>query len=326
MFSRRQILATAAAAPLLRGAPAFAQASRKPVRIVVGFPAGGGTDIIARLVAEKLRGSYAPAVIVENRPGAAARLAVDFVKNAEPDGSTLLFTPDFPLTVYPHSYQTLSYNPVRDLTAVACCTSSMLTINAGPGLPSDVKNIADFVTWAKANPGKAAYGTTSAGSTPHFVGVMLARAARVELTAVHYKGGAPALQDVLGGHIPVSVNPISEAIPFAQAGSTRVLAVTGPRRSRFLPNVPTMVESGYPEVAVESWLGLFGPAKIPAETLASLDDVVGKAVRSPEMAESLARIGNEPNFIPSAQFGTRLEADVEKWGPVVKASGFVAED
>src|SRR3954465_2566755 len=122
MFSRRQIIATIAAAPLRRGVQAFAQSTRKPVRIVVGFPAGGGTDVIARLVAEKLRGSYAPAVIVENRPGAAARLAVDFVKNAEPDGSTLLFTPDFPLTVYPHSYQTLSYNPVRDLTAVACFT------------------------------------------------------------------------------------------------------------------------------------------------------------------------------------------------------------
>jgi tripartite-type tricarboxylate transporter receptor subunit TctC len=155
------------------------------VRIVVGFPAGGGTDVLARLLAEKLRGHYAPAVIVENRPGAAARLATEYVKNSDADGSVLLFTPDFPMTVYPHSYKTLSYDPIKDFAPVAPCAKSMLTLNVGPAVPETVKTASDFVRWCQANPARAQYGTTGAGATPHFVGVMLARAAGLELTAVH---------------------------------------------------------------------------------------------------------------------------------------------
>jgi len=187
---RTFVSASATVAALAKIGPAAAQTLRKPVRIVVGFPAGGGTDVIARMIAEKLRGHYAPAVIVDNRPGAAARIAVDYVKNAEPDGTTLLFTPDFPLTVYPHSYKKLDYDPLRDLLPVTACAKSMLTFNAGPGLPAEVKTVADFIGWCRAHPVKAQYGTTSPGATPHFVGVMLARAAGIELTPVHYKGGA----------------------------------------------------------------------------------------------------------------------------------------
>src|SRR5258708_25073148 len=187
---RTFVSASATVAALAKIGPAAAQTLRKPVRIVVGFPAGGGTDVIARMIAEKLRGHYAPAVIVDNRPGAAARIAVAYVKNAEPDGTTLLFTPDFPLTVYPHSYKKLDYDPLRDLLPVTACAKSMLTFNAGPGLPAEAKTVADFIGWCPAPPVKAQYGTTSPGATPHFVGVMLARAAGIELTPVHYKGGA----------------------------------------------------------------------------------------------------------------------------------------
>src|SRR5215813_4193463 len=215
MATRRRMLAGAAwlAASAF---PALAEVMRKPVHIIVGFPAGGGTDVVARLLAEQLRGTYASTVLVENKPGAGARLAVDYVKNAEADGSVMLFTPDFPMTVYPSSFRSLSYDPLRDFIAVSPAAKSMLTYNVGPAVPESVKTLAEFAQWCKANPGKAAYATTSAGGTPHFVGVMLAEAAGVPITPVHYRGGAPALQGLLGGHVPAGINPISESLPFAK--------------------------------------------------------------------------------------------------------------
>src|ERR1700722_14754163 len=244
MLTRRAVLAVPTVMAV--GPRVFRpQPLRKTVPLSAGFPAGGATDLIARILADRLRGSYAPAVVVENKPGGAARVAVDYVKNAEPDGSEFLFTPDFPITVYPHSFRTLSYDPLRDLIAVAPTTKSALTYNIGPMVPASVKTLADFVAWCKANPDRAIYATTSAGGTPHFVGVMLANAAGVKMTPVHYRGGAPALQDVIGGHVPAGVNPVSESLPFSRSGAVRVLAVTGSQRSPFLPDVPTMRESGY---------------------------------------------------------------------------------
>ena len=185
--------------------------------MIVGFPAGGGTDVTARVLAEALRGAYASTVLVENKPGASARIAVEYVKNAEPDGSVMLFTPDFPMTLYPHSFKSLSYDPLKDFTPVGPATTSMLSYNVGPAVPASVKSLGDYVQWCKANPDKASYGTTSAGATPHFAGVMLSNESKVTLNPVHYRGGAPALQDVVGGHIPMSVNPLSEALPLHQA-------------------------------------------------------------------------------------------------------------
>src|SRR3982074_3734752 len=158
---------------------------------------------------------------------AAAGLSVEYVTNAEPDGSVMLFTPDFPITVYPHSFRSLNYDPLRDFTAVAPAAKSMLTYNVGPAVPDSVKTLADYVQWCKANPEKAAYATTAAGGTPHFVGLMLANEAKVPMTPVHYRGGAPALQDLIGGHVPASINPISESMVQAKAGTIRILAVTG---------------------------------------------------------------------------------------------------
>jgi tripartite-type tricarboxylate transporter receptor subunit TctC len=155
--------------------------------------------------------------------------------------------------------------------------------------------------------------------------MMLANAAGVAMTPVHYRGGAPALQDLIGGHVPASVNPVSESMTQAKAGTIRMLAVTGSRRSAFLPDVPTMAESGY-NVVVESWLGAFVPAKTPAETVNALSSAIGESVRSPTMVENLAKVGNEPHFQTPAEFAATVKADVARWGPVVKASGFIAED
>jgi len=330
MLTRRHALAASAAAGLACAATSFlpralGQTLKKPVHVIVGFPPGGGTDVIARILADRLRGPYAATVLVENKPGAAARLSVEYVKNAEPDGSVMLFTPDFPITVYPHSFRSLNYDPLKDFTPVSPAAKSMLTYNVGPAVPESAKTLAEFVQWCKANPDKASYATTAAGGTPHFVGMMLANEAGVRMTPVHYRGGAPALQDLIGGHVPASVNPISESMASARAGTIRILAVTGSRRSAFLSEVPTMAESGY-NVIVESWLGVFVPAKTPADVVNALSAAIAEAVKSAQMIDNLAKVGNTTTFQTPAEFAATVKADIARWAPVVKASGFVAED
>jgi tripartite-type tricarboxylate transporter receptor subunit TctC len=324
MISRRHLLAAASGGIVAASVPrALAQTVKKPVHIIVGFPAGGGTDVTARVLAEALRGAYASTVLVENKPGASARLAVDYVKNADPDGATMLFTPDFPMTLYPHSFKSLNYDPLKDFAPVAPATTSMLSFNVGPAAPASIKTLADYVQWCKANPDKANYGTTSAGATPHFAGVMLSNESKVPMNPVHYRGGAPALQDVVGGHIPMSVNPLSEALPLHQSGSVRALAVTGAKRSRFLPDVPTAAEAGY-NVVVESWLGVFLPAKVPNDLLRALSAAMKEASQSAAMKESLAKFASEATYQTPEQFVETIKDDLKRWGPVVKASGFVA--
>jgi len=298
----------------------------KALRIIVPFPAGGGTDVLARIVGEKLRGGYASTVIVENRVGASGRIGVDAVKSADADGGTILFIPDFLMTVYPHSFRKLSYDPLADFAPVAIVARSGLALSAGPALPESVKNVRDYVAWARTGEKNAFFATTSPGGTPHFVGVMLARDSGVALSPVHYKGGAPALQDLLGGQIPLSVNPVGEVLPYAKSGRLRVLATTGRQRSKFLPDVPTLVESGFPQIVVEPWLGFFAPAKTPADTVSRLSAAIAEAVRVPETAQSFEKFGNEPVAIGPAALAATLKADLERWQPIVKASGFTAED
>jgi tripartite-type tricarboxylate transporter receptor subunit TctC len=327
MLNRRQALSAttvllAAGLPLRRAGAATLD---KVAHIIVGFPAGGGTDIVARVLAEALKGSYATGLIVENKPGASARLAVEYVKNAPADGSVMLFTPDFPITLYPFSFKSLNYDPIKDFIAVGPAAKGMLTFNIGPAVPDSVKTLHDFVAWCKANPEQANYATTSAGATPHFTGVMLAREAGVTMTPVHYRGGAPAIEDLLGGHIPASVNPVSEVIGYAQSGSLRILAVTGATRTRFLPDVPTMKEAGY-NVVVESLSGIFVPAKTPDAVVSALSAAMHDAVHSQAMIDSLAKFGTEPAFLTPAEFTAWIKGEISRWGPVVKESGFVALD
>lgn len=327
MLNRRQALGAAGGFVAAWSGPmrARAQAISKLVHVIVGFPAGGGTDITARVLAEALQGTYASNLIVENKPGASARIAVEYVKNAPPDGSVMLFTPDFPMTLYPHSFKSLNYDPVQDFIAVSPAAKGMLTFVVGPAVPDDVKTLADFVRWCKANPAKASYATTSAGATPHFTGVMLANEAGVAMTPVHYRGGAPAIQDLIGGHVPASINPVSEVLALARAGSLRILAVTGTKRSPFLPDVPTMKEAGY-NVVVESLSGTFVPAKTPREIVQALSAAMHKASESKAMVDSLAKFGTEPAFQTPAQFSETIKSEIARWGPVVKASGFAALD
>jgi tripartite-type tricarboxylate transporter receptor subunit TctC len=323
MITRRDFLLASVAAAL---APrAFGQALPKQITVVVGFPPGGGTDLLARLIAEGMRGPVAPAVIVENKPGAGGRIAAEYVKSAKNDGSVLLFTPAFPMLIYPHVYKNLPYDTLRDFVPVGIGARSMLCFAVGPAVPASVKTLADFTDWAKANPRQALFGAPS-GASQHFAGQLYARAAGIPLSHVPYKGGAPAMQDLLGGHLPANVSPVSEALPHHAAGKIRILATTGAKRARQLPDVPTMQELGFREVLFQDWLGMFAPAGTPAPVIARINAAMGETMKSAEGAAALARFGQELEVVSAETFAPVLKADWDRYGAIVQASGFKAEE
>jgi tripartite-type tricarboxylate transporter receptor subunit TctC len=305
---------------------ALGQAIGKPARVLVGFPPGGGADIVARQLAERLRGGYAPAVVVENRAGAGGRIAVEAAKNAEADGSTILVSPNPMITLYPHIYRKLAYDPVRDLVPVTSICSFPLVLVAGPGVPAEVKTARDLVRWAKANPRQASYATSATGSTQHFVGVMFARAADVELTHVGYKGGGQAMPDLLGGQLPLMIGTPPSIMASLQAGKLRALAVTGTQRSPLLPEVPTFGELGYAGLDMKDWFGVYLPSKTSNETVARLNAAVREAIRSKEMAEALTKVAVEGGGESPAECASLIAAESRMWAAIVKASGFVGED
>lgn len=251
---------------------------------------------------------------------------MDYVKAAPADGSTLLFTPDFLFTIFPNTYRKLSYDAVRDFTPVASVSRAGLALSVGPLVPAGVRTVADFVQWCKANPGRAAYASSGAGGIFHLLGVMFAQAHGIEMTHVPYKGGAPALTDLVGGQIAASFNGIGEVLPYVRDGKVRTLATFGPKRSLFLPDVPTMVELGRKDFVVASWLGVFAPARTPGAAVARLNQEIGRIVESPEFTATVEKLSMEPLASSQASFAELVKADMERWAPVVKASGFTAED
>jgi len=240
-MQRRTFSALATAVALGLAAPLTTQAQDKPpVRILVGFPPGGSVDIVARLLAERLRALLDQNIIVENKPGAAGRVALGDLRRAAPDGNTLVLAPSGALVILPWLYKNIGYDPAKDFSPVARVTTFDFAVTAGPGSPAG--NIKAVMDWFKANPAKASYGTSGAGTVPHFAGLLLGQAAGVNMVHVPYKGGAPAAQDLIGGQIPLMVDTASETIEHHRAGRLRILAVTGESRSQALPDVPTLRE------------------------------------------------------------------------------------
>ena len=328
MSSRRRFLgasvACAASAAAGFASCALAQVIGKTARIVVGFPPGGPTDLVARLIADKIRGGYAATVIVDNKPGAGGRIAVEHVKSSVSDGSVMLITPASMMVLYPYVYKKLAYDALRDFTPVTTVCSFPFALSVGPAVPGSVNTVADFVQWCRANPKQASYGSV-VGSMLHFTGVMLGRAAGIELTSVPYKGTAPAIQDLLGGQIPATITPLAVALPHAKSGKLRVLATTGAERSPALPAAPTLKEAGY-DLEAQEWTGIFVPAKTPPETVAQLNASIRDALKSNEVVEGLAKIGYAPVGESPAGFARIVKAEYDRWGPIVKASGFSPED
>ncbi len=261
MTTRRQfvqVTAGAAALGSLTSFPSFAQALDL-VKIINGFPAGGTADATSRRVGEKLMGSaYTKnAAVVENKPGAGGRIAVESVKSAAPDGSTLLLTPYSCTSVYPHIYSKLSYDPFKDLMPVSIAAVMHHGLAVGPMVPASVKTVKDYVSWAKSNPGQASYGSPAAGSLPHFLGAMLSGFTNTPLQHVPYRGSVPGVADVIAGQIASMFTPSGDFIPNHKAGKLRIIATSGPTRSPFTPDVPTFAEQGFGELTTEEWFGFY---------------------------------------------------------------------
>lgn len=325
MIDRRRFVAGSAALAALGPRAARAQSSGNAF-VVSGFPAGGMGDMVARPLTEKLRGKFAESMVLDARPGAGGRIAVDYVKRAAPDGKTILQIPGSIMSLYPHIYSKLGYDPVADFVPVSTLCGYVYSFTASSALPAEIKTVADYVQWARANPKQALYGIPAAGSALHFAGMMLQRAAKFDFASVPYRGGAPLLQDLLGGQVLVSFNVLGEVLPSIKAGKLRSLAVTSPKRSPFLPDTPTMVEQGYPDIALQEWLGWFVPARTPADTVRRLNTLVREGLQSPELQEALTKNALEAQHQSPEEFAAMLKRDLAHWAPIVKATGFKAEE
>ena len=305
--------------------PALSQPLHSTARILVGFPPGGTSDVIARLLTEQMK-AYASSTIVENRPGAGGRVVMDALKNSPADGSVMVLTPAVALCLYPHVYKSLSYNPQQDFTPVTTiCTTAMVFV-VGPMVPSSVKTLADFIAWCKSNPTQSSYGSPGAGSPLHFLGVQLSRTASFEYLHVPFQGTAPSIQSLLGGQIASCISPIGPFIPHVRAGTLRALATTGPQRSPLLPDVPTIAEAGYPALTFAEWFGIFVPARTPSQTVETLSSVLRAGLQAKEMQAGLAAQSVDVSGLTPADFARQVKTDLDRWGPIVKASGFTPLD
>jgi len=316
----RRSFVSATAASLL--APLAMAQDKPPVRVLVGFPPGGSADVVARLLADKMRVGLGQPVVVDNKPGAAGRVALGEVKRAAPDGQTLVLAPSGALVVLPWLYKNLGYDPVRDFTPVARAVTFDFAITAGPAAPAgDLKAI---LAWMKDNPAKANYATPGAGTVPHFTGVLLGQAAGIAITHVAYKGGAPAANDLLGGQIPLMIDTPLETIEHHRAGKLRIVAVTGETRTKSLPEVPTLKEQGI-DMTADAFFGIYGPAGMAADVSARLSRAVADALKQGDVADKVFSLGLAPAYGSGDELAATQAAHLKRWEAPIKASGFTAE-
>jgi len=324
MQTRRRFLGTAALG-LIGGALPFATRAQSidTAKILVGFPPGGTTDVMARKLAEKLRGPYARSVIVENRPGAGGQLGVTALRDSPADGSTLLLTPSSMLTIYPNTFKSLQYK-LEDVAPVSLAMYTHHVLSVGPAVPDSVKTLKEFFAWAKANPDKAAYGSPGAGSMPHLIGVLLNKAGGADLRHAAYRGSAPGIQDLLGGQIASFLGPAGDVITHSKNGKVRVLGVSGKERDVFLPDVPTMREQGF-AIALREWYAFFMPAKASADSVQRASSALQQAIAQPDVAEFGKQFGMEMQSSSPRQLADLLKADAAEWTGLAKETGFTAD-
>jgi tripartite-type tricarboxylate transporter receptor subunit TctC len=310
----------------LAGRPDAAHA-QQPVDLatfVVGYPAGGATDTVARLVADAIQGKYANSVVVLNKAGAGGQIAAAFVKEQPADGRTFLFTPAFPMVIHPHTYKQLRYDTLKDFVPVATTHFGTLALSVGPGMPADVKTLKDFIAWAKSNPGKATFGAPTGGSQ-HFAILMFSRDAGIKLDLVPYKGGAPSVVDALGGHIPSIVTPLAEVLEHARDGKLRILATTPRERSELAPDIPTFTELGFANVVVQDWTGFLAPAGTPPEIVTRANAAISAAVQTPKVKEAMAKQGMEAGTRTPEAFAKTVRESWERYRDIVSETGFKVE-
>jgi len=309
-----------AAAP---AAPRAQAPGTGPLHILVGFAPGGSTDVVARLLAERIAQTSDRPVLVENRPGAGGRIAAGALKRATPDGSTVLLTPMVVIVLAPLVWRQLQYDPTKDFAPVAHLADFQIAFAVGADHPA--RTVPEFIAWAKARAARANFGTPSAGSQPHFFGVMIGRATGIDMVHVPYKGAAPLVTDLAGGRIPAGISALSDLLGQHRSGRLRIIATSGAQRSPLLPEVPSFKEQGFPAIEGTGWFAFYAPAGTPGPAIERWSTGIAAAVRIPEVRGKLVELGLEPTGTTPEQLAAIMAADTARWAPVVKASGFKGE-
>ncbi len=295
---------------------AFAQ-DKPPLKIFVGFPPGGSADVLARMVADALKDDFGP-IVVDNKPGAGGRIALNLTKASKPDGQTVIVLPSGPMVLFPHVYKKLDYDAVKDFTPISQIARFQFGVVSGPA--SNVKSVSEMVAKAKSDPNSASYGTPGAGTLPHFMGVLMEQSAGIQLNHIPFQGGAPANNALLGGHIGYKFDVVSETAELHRTGKVRIIAVTGSQRDPQVPEVPTLRESGIPMEAT-AWFAMYGPAGLRGDALARLEKAMMKMARDPAMRDKMVRLGYEPIGSNSADLAAAQRADLARWEKPIKATG-----
>ena len=312
LFARLLLLTVA-----LFSLPVLAQQTypQKPITIVVPYPPGGSADILARALAPKLGERMGQSILIENRAGAGTAIGAKVVASSAPDGYTLLMGTVSSNAINP-AMTKVGYDPVKDFVAIAPLAAIPFALVANPTFARN--NVGELIAYAKANPEKVSYASAGPGTSNHLAGVMLASAAQINLVHVPYKGSAPALNDVVGGHVPIMFDLIATAQPMIQAGKVKALAVTSKERTSLLPQVPTMRESGLADYQVSAWFGIFGPADIPGAIVNKLNLEITAVIKSPEMQKRLRELGAEPETATPQEYERFVREEATKWATVVK--------
>jgi tripartite-type tricarboxylate transporter receptor subunit TctC len=315
--------ATCLAQPLLSHAQADANKPLETAKILGGFPPGGTTDTLSRRLADKLRGTYAGVVLVDNKPGAGGQIAVTALRDSPPDGSVMLLTPSSILSIYPFTYPKLPYK-LEDVSPVSVACFFSLAFGVGPAVPESVKNIKDFLAWGKDNPTKSNYGSPAAGSMPHMIAALMAKSTNSTLGHVAYRGSAPGIQDLLAGQISAFSSPVGDYLPHLKGGKLRLLATSGPTRTPFTPDVPTLKEQGI-DIALREWYGFFLPGKATPQVQKRAASLLQPALTQADVVSSLALVGMEVKSSTPEELAALLKADADEWRGLIKTIGFTAE-
>jgi tripartite-type tricarboxylate transporter receptor subunit TctC len=315
VFFRLLSAAALATVPLLATAQAFPS---KPLRLVVPFPAGGATDVLARIVGAKLAEGLGQPVVIDNRAGASGAIATEHVAKSAPDGYTLLMATASTQAINP-AVSKVPFDPVGDFTAVGIVGTAPLGLVIHPSVQA--RDVAELVALAKKSPGKLDMASFGTGTASHLAGELFKSMTGIFMVHVPYKGGAPAMTDLIAGQVSVYFDTLSNTLQPAKAGRIRLLAVTSPRRVSAVPEVPTVAEAGVPGYEAVTWFGLFGPARVPAEAVARLNAEIGKLIAQPDVRQKLLAQGTDPVAGPPEVLGNALKADYAKWAKLVKDRG-----
>jgi tripartite-type tricarboxylate transporter receptor subunit TctC len=322
---RRTFLHLAAGAAAVPVASRLARAQSYPnryVRLVVPFPPGGSADPVARVLATRLSEMWGQQVVAENKGGAGGNIAAQAVAQSTPDGYTLFLGSAF-LAINPFLYATMSYDPIDDLAPITlvCDFANVMVVPNS----SRARSVSDFIEYAKANRGKVTFGSSGTGAAPHMSGELFRRMANIEMTHVPYRGGGPALNDLIPGRLDVMFATIPSALPHVQSGTLRGLGVTSAERSPFAPELPTIAEAGVPGYEMSSWYALFAPAKTPADIVSKIREDAHAALAYPPMKQRFADIGATVATSTLAEVTTLIKSEMAKWGPIIKAASIKAE-